>query len=67
MKVFSRKSEPEELLETVNDTLQRLSGSSTKGKLMKVGLIAVSLAGLTAASAAISSLRRQTEGASGKP
>jgi hypothetical protein len=67
MKVFTRKSEPEELLETVNDSLQALSGSSTKGKLMKVGLIAVSLTALTAASAAISSLRRRTEGARDKP
>jgi hypothetical protein len=67
MKVFTRKSEPEELLETVNDSLQTLSGRSTKGKIMKVGLIAVSLAGLTAGSAAISSLRRQTEGARDKP
>jgi len=33
---------------------------------MKVGLIAVSLAGLTAGSAAISSLRRRTEGAKAK-
>jgi len=62
MKVFTRKSEPEELLETVSESLHALSGSSTKGKVMKVGLIAVSLAGLTAGSAAISSLRRRTEG-----
>jgi hypothetical protein len=67
MKVFTRKSEPEELLETVNESLHALSGSSTKGKVMKVGLIAVSLVGLTAGSAAISSLRRRTEGAKAKP
>jgi hypothetical protein len=66
MKVFTRKSEPEELLETVSESLHALSGSSTKGKVMKVGLIAVSLAGLTAGSAAISSLRRRTEGAKAK-
>jgi hypothetical protein len=67
MKVFTRKSEPEELLETVNESLHALRGSSTKGKVMKVGLIAVSLAGLTAGSAAISSLRRRMEGAKAKP
>jgi hypothetical protein len=67
MKVFTRKRKREGLLETVNDSLQTLSGSMTKGKVMKSGLIAVSLAGLTAGSAAISSLRRRTEGARDKP
>ena len=62
MRVFTRKREPEGFLETVNDSLHALSGSLTKGKAMKAGLIAVSLAGLTAGSAAISSLRRQREG-----
>jgi hypothetical protein len=67
MKAFTRKTKPKGPLETVNDSLHALSGSSTKGKVMKVGLIAVSLAGLTAGSAAISSLRRRTEGAKAKP
>jgi hypothetical protein len=67
MRVFTRKRKREGLLETVNDSLHTLSGSMTKGKVMKSGLIAVSLAGLTAGSAAISSLRRRTEGARDKP
>lgn len=66
-RVITRKSEPEpeRLLDTVSDALHALSGSLTKGKVMKAGLIAVGLAGLTAGSAAISSLRRRTEGARG--
>jgi hypothetical protein len=67
MRVFTRKRKPEGLLDTVNDSLHTLSGSLTRGKAMKAGLIAVSLAGLTAGSAAISSLRRRTEGARDKP
>jgi hypothetical protein len=68
-RVFTRKSEPEpeRLLETVNDALRALSGSMTKSTVMKGGLIAVSLAGLTAGSAALSSLRRRTEGARSNP
>jgi len=67
MRVFTRKRKREGLLETVNDSLHVLSGSLTKGKVMKSGLLAVSLAGLTAGSAAISSLRRRTEGSGDKP
>ena len=67
MKVFTKKSEPEQLLETVNNSLHALSENSTKSKLMKLGLIAVSLAGLTAGSAAISSLRRRTETTKANP
>jgi hypothetical protein len=65
MRAFTRKTKPKGPLETVSDSLHALSGSWTKGKVMKSGLIAVSLAGLTAGSAAISALRRRTEG--GKP
>jgi hypothetical protein len=66
-RVLTRKSEPEpeRLLETVNDALRELSGNVTKSKVMKAGLVAGSLAGLTAGSAAISSLRRRREGATG--
>ena len=67
MRLFNRKNQLQRMLETVNDSLHVLSGSLTKGKVMKSGLIAVSLAGLTAGSAAISSLRRRTEGARDKP
>jgi TRAP-type mannitol/chloroaromatic compound transport system permease large subunit len=65
MRPFSRKSQSERLLETVNDSLDALSGGLTKSTILKGGLIAGGLAGLTAASAAISSLRRRHEGTSG--
>jgi hypothetical protein len=70
MRLFNRKSELERLAERVSDSLDALSGSldalsggSKKGKIKKTGLIAGGLAGLTAGSAAISSLRRRKEGA----
>jgi hypothetical protein len=63
MRLFNRKSELERLLDTVNDSLDALSGGLRKGKIRKAGLIAGGLAGLTAGSAGISSLRRRTEGA----
>jgi hypothetical protein len=56
MRLFNRKSQLQRLLETVNDSLER--------KTVKTGLIAAGgLAGLTAGSAAISSLRRRGEAA----
>lgn len=63
MRFFSRKSGRERLLETVSDSLQEMSSSLTKGRLAKAGLIAGGLAGLTAGSAGVSSLRRRKEGA----
>ena len=70
MRLFNRKSQLQRLLETVGDSLDasmsgiksRLpSGDSTK--TLKAGLIAAgSLAGLTAGSAGISSLKRRSEG-----
>ncbi|HKY12763.1 MAG TPA: hypothetical protein VJL85_05435 [Gaiellaceae bacterium] len=63
MRLFNRKSELERLAETVNRSLDALSGGSKRGKIKKTGLIAGGLAGLTAGSAAISSLRRRKEGA----
>lgn len=60
-----RKSEPERLLETAKDSLDALSGSVSKGKMLKAGFVAGGLAVLTAGSAGISSLRRRTEGARG--
>jgi hypothetical protein len=65
MRLFDRKNEMERLAETVSDSLDALSGGSKRGKILKTGLIAGTLAGLTAGSAAISSLRRRKEGARG--
>jgi hypothetical protein len=61
MGLFNRKSELERLAETVNKSLDALSGGSKKRKVLKNGLIAGGLAGLTAGSAAVSSLRRRKE------
>ncbi len=53
---FKKKNQFQQLLDSLNDTVELPKGS---GKATKTGLIAAgSLAGLTAASAAISSLRR---------
>ncbi|HEX8854383.1 MAG TPA: hypothetical protein VF752_02190 [Thermoleophilaceae bacterium] len=72
MQLFNRKSELERMLEKLTDPLEATSKltfdmpSGGAGKALKVGLISAGgLAGLTAASAAISSLRRKSEGASG--
>jgi hypothetical protein len=77
MRLFTRKSRFERFLETVNDSLEELGGVAAaggvssgkalkdvvpKGKARKAGLIAGGLAGLTAGSAGISSLRRRLEG-----
>jgi hypothetical protein len=64
LRPFSRKSEQEQLSETIQESLAALSAQMTKGRLLKAGLIAGALAGLTAASAGVSSLRRRLEGAS---
>jgi hypothetical protein len=61
MRLLRTKSETDRLLDTVGDSLAALSGSVNKNKL-KVGLIAGGAAVLTAGSAAISSIRRRTEG-----
>ncbi len=69
MQLWNRKSGLERVLETVNDSLDDLSGgvksglpSVGAGRAVKTGLIAAGgLAGLTAASAGISSLRRRVE------
>jgi hypothetical protein len=72
LRVFSQKTEPERLVEAFDDllddlnrSLDELSRRWTKGKMLKIGLIAGGLAGLTAASAGISSLRRRYDGARG--
>jgi hypothetical protein len=62
MKLLRTKSEPDRLLDTVGDSLAALRGSVNRSKLLKAGLIAGGVAAATAGSAAISSIRRRTEG-----
>jgi hypothetical protein len=62
MEIFNRKSERERLIGSISDSLGELRDGLTKSKLLKAGLIAGGLAGLTAGSAGISSLRRRNEG-----
>jgi hypothetical protein len=60
MRLLRKKSETDQLLDTVGDSLAALSSGVNRNKV-KVGLIAVGAAALTAGSAAISSIRRRTE------
>ena len=62
MRIFTRKSELERLIDSASDSLGELNERLTMSRLLKAGLIAGSLAGLTAGSAGISSLRRRSEG-----
>jgi hypothetical protein len=67
MRLFNRKSQLERLLDTVSDSLDPSNLKDVqlpeRGKALKSGAIAAGgLAGLTAASAGISSLRRRAEG-----
>jgi hypothetical protein len=71
MRILNRKTRLQRLLDSVNDTLDVPDGlrfdlpERGPGKALKAGLIAVGgLAGLTAGSAGISSLRQHREGAS---
>jgi hypothetical protein len=79
MQLFNRKSQFQRLLDTVEGSLDSLSGvklgmgggsparalkdAVPRDKAVRAGLIAGGLAGLTAGSAGISSLRRRQEGA----
>jgi hypothetical protein len=68
MRLFNRsKSRSQRFSETVNDSLDEFKSvlaGARSGNGLKAGLIAgAGLAGLTAASAGISSLRRRVEGA----
>jgi hypothetical protein len=63
MRPFDRTSRFDRVLETADDTVQKLASGWSKRKAMKASLIAGGLAALTAGSAAISSLRRRDEGA----
>jgi hypothetical protein len=62
MRLLRGKSEPDRLLDTVGDSLAALSGGMNRSKVLKASLIAGGVAALTAGSAAISSIRRRTEG-----
>ena len=62
MRLVQRKSEPDRLFETVENSLGAVSGGVNRSMLVKAGLIAGGLAALTAGSAAISSIRRRMEG-----
>ena len=69
MRLFKRKNQFERLLDAVDDALDDIPDGIKRlpkggsGKALKAGLIAAGVAGLTAGSAGISSLRRRKEGA----
>jgi hypothetical protein len=67
MRFLNRKSQLERFLDTVSDSLDPSNFKDVplpgRGKALKAGALAAGgLAGLTAASAGISSLRRRAEG-----
>ena len=62
MRLLRTKNKPDRLLDTVGDSFAALSGGVSGSKLLKASLIAGGVAAVTAASAAISSIRRRTEG-----
>ena len=62
MRRLRAKSEPDRLLDSVGDSFAALGTCVNRSKLLKAGLIAGGVAALTAGSAAISSIRRRTEG-----
>ena len=61
MRPLRTKSKPDRLLDTVGGSVAAL-GDMSRSKLLKATLVAGGLAALTAGSAAISSIRRRTEG-----
>jgi hypothetical protein len=69
MRLLRAKSKPDQLLDTadqlldtVGDSLAALSGGVGRSKLLKASLVAGGVAAITAGSAAVSSIRRRTEG-----
>ena len=62
MRLLRTKTEPDRVRDTVGDSFAALSSGVNRGKVLKAGLIAGGVAALTAGSAAISSIRRRTEG-----
>ena len=72
MRILNRKTPLQRFLDSVNDTLDVPDGlkfdlpGGSSGRALKAGLLAFGgLAGLTAGSAGISSLRQHAEGAKG--
>jgi hypothetical protein len=61
MRLRRTSSKPDRLLEAIGASIATLSGG-TRSKLLKAGLIAGGVTAVTAGSAAISSIRRRTEG-----
>jgi hypothetical protein len=66
MKLLNKKSGFERLLEAADDTVHDIASGWSKGKVVKASLIAGGLGALTAGSAAISSLRRRDQRATGR-
>jgi hypothetical protein len=62
MRLLRTESEPDRLLDSVGDSVAALGSGVNRSKLLKAGLIAGGVAALTAGSAAISSIRRRTDG-----
>jgi hypothetical protein len=61
MRVRRRKSKPEELFEPLSGSLSALGNSVGTNTAVKAAIITGGVAALTAASAAVSSLRRRTQ------
>jgi hypothetical protein len=61
VRIFTRKRERERLIDSVSGSLSEISDRLTKSRLLKAGVIAGGLAGLTVGSAGISSLRRRND------
>ena len=62
MRIFTQKSDGERLSDSLSNSLNEVGERLGKSRLLKVGLIAGGVAGLTLGSAGISSLRRRYEG-----
>lgn len=62
MRLLRTTSERDRLVDTVGNSFAALGGGVNRSKLLKASLIAGGVAALTAGSAAISSIRRRTEG-----
>jgi hypothetical protein len=62
MRILRTKSEPDRLLDAFGEWRAPVNGGVNRSKLLKAGLIAGGVAAVTAGSAAISSIRRRTQG-----
>ena len=56
-----KKTKPEELVEVIAESLRSLGDSVGRNRVLKATMITGGVAALTAASAAVSSLRRRME------